>query len=196
MNRKRFAAVIVIAAVLSGGLLLWNARRPVILHVGFWAGSYWNVPTADSYAVLDAAIKKFEAAHTGNGWGAEVRVEYTSGLLERDYTEWLMAQMLKGEAPDVLLIPPDDFDEIVSIGALEDLQDKSSGLRERFYPGAFSAGQWEGRQYALPYECVPTLMFVNKTLLEREGIALPEDHWSLEDFYAICKQVTRDTTNA
>ncbi len=188
MKRKRLLTFgLVLAAALAGGLLLWYAGRPVTLHVGFWAGSYWEVPTAGSYAVLDAAIEKFEASHPG------VRVEYVSGLLERDYTEWLMARMLRGETPDVLLIPPDDFDEIVSIGALEDLQDRAAELRERFYPGAFSAGQWEGRQYALPYECVPTLMFVNKTLLEREGIALPGDCWTMEDFYAICKRVTRDT---
>lgn len=188
MTRKRLLPLgLVLAAVLAGGLLIWNAHRPVTLHVGFWAGSHWGVPTADSYAVLDAAIEKFEASHPG------VRVEYVSGLLERDYTEWIMAQMLKGKMPDVMLIPPDDFDEIASIGALEDLQGKSFALRDRFYPGALSAGQWEGRQYALPYECVPTLMFVNKTLLEREGIALPEDQWSMEDFYAICRQVTRDT---
>lgn len=188
MTRKRlFLIGLVSVAVLAGVLLIWNASRPVTLHVGFWAGSHWGVPTADSYAVLDAAIEKFEASHTG------VRVEYTSGLLERDYTEWIMARMLRGEMPDVMLIPPDDFDEIASIGALEDLQDRAEELRERFYPGAFSAGQWEGRQYALPYECVPTLMFVNKTLLEREGIELPDDHWSMDDFYAICSRVTRDT---
>lgn len=192
MSRKRFVLVLTFAlgaaVLLAGGLLpVWNAGRPVTLHAGFWAGSYWEVPTADSYAVLDAAIVKFEAEHPG------VRVEYTSGLQERDYTEWLMAQMLKGEAPDVLLIPPDDFDEIVSIGALEDLRDRAAELRERFYPAAFSAGQWEGRQYALPYECVPTLMFVNKTLLEREGIELPSDDWSMDDFFDICRRVTRDT---
>lgn len=48
-------------------------------------------------------------------------------------------------------------------------------------------------QYALPYECVPTLMFVNKTLLEAEGIPVPENDWTWEDFYSICAQVTRDT---
>lgn len=94
MTRKRLLPYLsVLAAALTGGLLLWAANRPLTLHVGFWAGSHWGVPTADSYAVLDAAIEKFEAAHTG------VRVEYTSGLLERDYTEWLMAQMLKEKCP-------------------------------------------------------------------------------------------------
>ena len=75
MTRKRLLRLCLVLAALAGGLLIWGACRPVTLHVGFWAGSHWGVPTADSYATLDAAIEKFEASHPG------VRVEYTSGLL-------------------------------------------------------------------------------------------------------------------
>ncbi len=39
-----------------------------------------------------------------------------------------------------------------------------------FYSSVYKAGQYEGSQYALPMECNPTLMFVNKTLLQKEGI--------------------------
>lgn len=48
-------------------------------------------------------------------------------------------------------------------------------------------------QYALPYECVPTLMCINKSLLESEGITVPSGDWTWEDFYNICARVTRDT---
>ena len=48
-------------------------------------------------------------------------------------------------------------------------------------------------QYALPYECVPTLMCINKSLLESEGITVPSGDWTWEDFYNICAKVTRDT---
>lgn len=107
MTRKRFLLLaLILAAAAAGGLFLWRFAGPVTLRVGFWAGSWWDVPTADSYAVLDAAIAKFEAAHPG------VRVEYVSGLLKRDYTEWLLGRALMGRAPDVLLIPPDDFYDI------------------------------------------------------------------------------------
>ena len=54
-------------------------------------------------------------------------------------------------------------------------------------------GQHEGRQYALPYESNPKLMFVNKTLLEKEGISMPQNDWTLDDFYDICKKITKDS---
>jgi multiple sugar transport system substrate-binding protein len=36
-------------------------------------------------------------------------------------------------------------------------------------------------------------MFVNKTLLEREGIPMPSQDWNWQDFYEICAKVTKDT---
>ena len=36
-------------------------------------------------------------------------------------------------------------------------------------------------------------MFVNQTLLKKEHIHLPDNDWTLDDFYTICQQVTKDT---
>ena len=38
-------------------------------------------------------------------------------------------------------------------------------------------------------------MFVNKTLLQKEGIEIPNNDWTLDDFYEICQKVTRDSNN-
>ena len=36
-------------------------------------------------------------------------------------------------------------------------------------------------------------MCVNKDLLDKEGIEVPKEGWSLEEFYTICKKLTKDT---
>ena len=51
----------------------------------------------------------------------------------------------------------------------------------------------DNKLYALPYESVPTLMFVNKTLLDKEGISMPDSDWTWDDFYSICNQISKDT---
>ena len=83
------------------------------------------------------------------------------------------------------------------LGALQPLDVLLAGDKtvdpSDFYDAALQSGSAGGVQYALPYECVPTLMFVNKTLLENEGIPVPENDWTWDDFYTICAQVTRDT---
>ena len=36
-------------------------------------------------------------------------------------------------------------------------------------------------------------MFINKTLLQKEGIPIPDSDWTWDDFYNICEKVTKDT---
>lgn len=162
-----------------------------ILRFGMFAGSYWDVPTGNCYQVIDDAIRRFEADHPG------IRVEYVSGILKEDYPEWLSEQVLLGKEPDVFMIPSGEFDILASLNVLKDLDGlirSDEGFSpDAYYPAAYEYGSIGHKQYALPYECVPTLMFVNKSLLRKEGIPLPEEDWIWEDFMEICRQVTKDT---
>ena len=117
--------------------------------------------------------------------------------MKDDYSEYISQKALNGELPDVFMVLPEDFNTFSSVGLLKDLDflmDGDTGFDVKdFYEGSYDAGEFNGSQYALPYESVPTLMFVNKTLLEREGIQIPENQWTWEDFYDICQKVTKDT---
>lgn len=61
-----------------------------------------------------------------------------------------------------------------------------------YYNTSYSCGKYKNIQYALPYESAVDLMFVNKTILAEEGIAVPEADWTWEDFYNICNAITKD----
>ncbi|MFS1664648.1 ABC transporter substrate-binding protein [Streptococcus sp. zg-JUN1979] len=166
----------------------WQEQHVTVLRVGYYAGSSWDVPNRTKNQVLDRAIKQFEAQHP------KVKVVYESGIQKEDYSDWLADQIVQGKQPDVFIVPQDDFSLLDSIGALKSLDDKlSSQLTEPFYPVALSLGNYQGSYFALPFEANPMMMSVNKTLLDKEGIDLPTDNWTLEDFYRICQQVTKDT---
>lgn len=183
----------VLLAVIGSAFALRSGGRSqeTVLRFGMSAGSYWDVPTGNCYEVIDAAIRRFEEQHPG------VKVEYVSGILKEDYPEWLSEQIVLGEEPDVFMIPAGEFDTIASLKVLKNLdrliENDPAFQRENYYHGAYDGGNIRGIQYALPYESVPTLMFVNKTLLDKEGIAMPKEDWTWEDFLGICRQVTRDT---
>ncbi len=181
--------LIPLAVVMAIGAAFWP--RKIILHISFPCDSYWGVPGEDYYAFMDAAIEKFEAEHPN------VTVEYTSGILINDYTEWLSGQYLLGNEPDVLVVLPEDFVQMSSNGALRPLdvllETDVDVKRNDFYDAALQAGVENGIQYTLPWECVPQMMFINQTLLEKEGIALPEDDWTWDEFYSLCDRLTRDT---
>lgn len=191
LNKKNMA-VLVAALLCIAGLVIYgqNIRRPQVLEFGMFGDSYWEVANADGYVIIDKAIEKFEKLHP------EIKIHYYSGIPKDDYEEWLARKILKGDAPDVFMILSEDFSHMVSLGLLENLdkeiqEDKSVEIRD-YYETSLEAGKIDDRQYALPYETVPTLMFVNKTLLEKEGIPVPDADWSWDDLYRICKKVTKD----
>jgi len=169
---------------------LWGCfqNQETVLTIGVYSGSYWNTPNGNGYQILDDAIILFEESHPG------VKVEYVSGIPADDYSEWLAGQILMGTEPDLYFVLPEDFDLLVSSGALTQLDERIAADPEFdtavYYEPCLRSGQSEGRQYALPHESVPTIMFVNKTLLEVNGIPMPDNDWTWEDFYSICQQVT------
>ena len=169
----------------------WYLTRPKVLTVGIFAGSNWNVPESESYALMDEAIRRFEAEHPG------VKVKYVSGIRKDDYAEWLAERFLEGNEPDVFVVPGADFSLYAATGALaplaQPLANDTDFSVDVYYPNMLDYGRWQGISYALPVEAVPTLMFVNKTLLAKEGIPIPRNDWTWQDFLRICKMVTKDT---
>ena len=189
-QRKMGAALLVL--LIAALLVTWLVQRSSpILRVGIFAGSNWGVPHGEPYAIIDRAKEKFEEAHPG------VRVVYVSGIQREDYPEWLAAQFLKGEEPDVFLLPTEDFELYAQRGALRDLSPLMEGdaefSAELYEHTAFQNGQYNGRSYALPMENMITLMFVNKTLLAHAGLVMPSLDWTWADFLALSRQLTKDT---
>lgn len=183
---KRRGLLLLLLAVLMLGLTGCKQEEP--LTVGVYSGSYWNTPNGDCYQILDDAIARFQADHPG------VKVEYISGITTDGYSEWLAEQILKGKEPDLYFVLPEDFDLLVSAGALAELDGRMASDpafdSSLYYQPCLQSGSFQDRQYALPHESVPTIMFVNKTLLEEHGIAMPGNDWTWDDFYRICAQVT------
>lgn len=188
--RRYGIAGLMVAVVLL--VILWpRHEKKAVLRFGMFSDSNWNVDSDNTTKIIEAAIQKFEKVHPG------VEITYESGIQKEDYTEWLDGKFLTGKEPDVFLVPADTFNALASKGALLELTDfmeEDSDFQVRdFYESGIASGQYEKKQYALPYESVPLLMCVNTTLLDRLEIELPENNWTWGDFHAICRKVTRDT---
>lgn len=189
--KKGTGILFIMAVLFISSLLYLRYWDQDVLRVGIFYGSNWEVPGTVHYEILDKAIKKFKSKYPN------MKVEYEKGILSDDYSEWLSEQILKGEEPDVYFVLDEDFHTLASFGALKNLDgvinvDKEF-KREAFYSSVYKAGQYGGSQYALPMECNPTLMFVNKTLLQKEGIKVPDNDWTWDDFYRICEKMAKDS---
>lgn len=190
-NRKKVLAISIALLIIFGIIYRYQLRSPVTLTIGIFAGSNWDVPQGDHYAIIDEVIKDFESENSG------VQVKYVSGVKKEDYSEWLAEQFVSGNEPDIFFILSDDFNLYASIGGLMNLENfienDETFSADVYYPAAFNFGQYENISYALPCESNLTFMFVNKTLLAKENIPLPKNNWTWKEFLDICRKVTRDT---
>ena len=192
MKRKVIAvAAAFLLIVLILLYMTYQKNKPITLTFGMFAGSNWDVPNGESYKIIDEVVERFERKHPN------VKVEYVSGLQKSDYSEWLSQQALKGNLPDVFMIRSNDLSTFSDIGIMQNLNSyihKDDAFdKAAYFTPSYQSGTYQKKQYALPYESVPTLMYVNRTLLEKEGISLPSDDWTWADFYDICRRVTKDT---
>ncbi len=190
-QKKAFACL----AVLGTALLLcgaaWTGRqKETVLEFGMITGSNWDVANANSFVIIDQAIERFETEHPG------VKIHYYSGVRKDDYSEWFSRKLLAGKEPDVFMVLGTDFNQFSSMGVmknLEPLMEKDPDFdEEKYFSSSLRSGQYGEVQYALPYETVPSLMFVNKTLLAKEGIAMPNPDWNWDTMYSICQKTTKD----
>lgn len=186
------AVVFTAAVAVFGGYAVYQQfYAPVVLQLGIFVGSNWSVPDWNSYNIIDEAIERFEKENP------RIKIVYRSGTLRSDYSEWLAQQIVQGKEPDIFFVLPEDFNTFASIGILKQLDpfiEKDSQFDiDKMYKNAIESGNFQGAQYALPRELMPVLMFVNKTLLHQENIPTPTEDWTWDDFYEICKKVTRDT---
>lgn len=196
MNITKMKKTVQIMAVvfLTVSLYLWSGPqiKTQVLEFGMFTGSNWEVENADVFVKIDRAIKRFEDDHPG------VKVHYTSGIEKKDYSEWCAKRILEGKMPDVFMVLDTDFNQYSSLGILQKLNTFMESDLEFQSDDIFTTAMEIGKgnediQYALPYEVVPTMLFVNKTLLRQEGIEMPDKEWTWKDFMEICQKVTKDT---
>lgn len=194
MKKKQRIMILLLILILAGVSAVIAAKgkkKEIVLELGMFTGSNWDVESANCFVIIDKAIDAFEAGHPG------VTIHYDSGILREDYSEWCARKLLKGEIPDVFMVLDTDFNQYCSLDVMKNLDEYMENDPEfdetRYFSTALDIGKNSGHQYALPYEVVPTLLFVNKSLLAKEGIEMPEQNWTWNDMYEICRKVTRDT---
>jgi multiple sugar transport system substrate-binding protein len=184
-----FGVVLILVVGVVGVAFLLPVRGPNEVRLGLLAGSAWSVPNPTTNRLYDGLISDFRAKHP------KYSLSYRSGIRTQDYSERLAQDILRGEEPDLFFILPEDFTTLASIGALADLEpylergEIDPGI---FYGNALAAGRLDNKQYALPFEVVPSLMFANTTLLRKLGLDEPDPSWRWEDFLALAERATAD----
>lgn len=129
---------------------------------------------------------------------AAFNVEYPDTTIElqtigyNDYFSQLMAKISSGNAPDVFELNYENFVSYANKDALYQLDDiiTSTGFdKTKYNPNALSAYAANGKQFGVPNSFSNVLMFYNKDLFDKAGVAYPTADWTWKEQLEAAKKI-------
>ena len=101
-----------------------------------------------------------------------------------DYFNQMMAKVAAGTAPDVFELNYENFVSYANKGALMPLDDIIASANfdtAKYNKMALNAFKANGIQYGVPDSFSDVLLFYNKDLFDKAGVAYPTNDWTWED---------------
>jgi ABC-type glycerol-3-phosphate transport system substrate-binding protein len=155
----------------------------VSLRWFFWTGSeeesqFWQGLAADAAKAVGNVEVKFETDSFANFW-TKLPADAASGTV----ADLIGLQSLRtgGYASRNLYLPLDDL--------IKD--DKSFDVSD-FDKTIVDGLSYKGKLYALAYDFGPNIVYLDKTLFQKAGVALPKADWSWNDFVETAKGLSKD----
>ncbi len=130
----------------------------------------------------------------------ELEPDVDVSLIEASDRDDLIARLSTsiagGRPPDLFLINYRFFGQFAARGALEPIEDRFEASTAfepgDFYPQALDAFRYDGRLVCLPQNVSSLVVYYNRDLFERAGVAEPEPGWAWGDMVAKAIELTRD----
>jgi multiple sugar transport system substrate-binding protein len=159
MNIRRWIATAVVA---SGGMwaTLAHAQETVV---------WWDFLSGGDGVRMKQMISDFNAAHDG-----QIKIDATTLEWGLPYYAKVQTSAAVGEAPDVMTYHASRIPLAVDQGILDEItaDDWSKmGLSETdFAPATWEAVTNDGKQYAVPLDTHPIVLYYNRDLLRKAGM--------------------------
>mgnify|MGYP001163433487 CR=1 FL=1 len=142
---------------------------------------------------IDALNKTFQAAQQATG--VKVNVVWAGGS---DYWDKAQAAFAGGVASADIIVNQDNW--VIAGGLSGMFVDVSDYMRankmdpSQFYKSGLEEWSWKGKQWALPFQEEGEVVFYNKSIFDRKGVAYPKKDWTYDDLLATAQKLN-DPTN-
>ncbi|NUT92300.1 MAG: sugar ABC transporter substrate-binding protein [Saccharothrix sp.] len=141
-----------------------------------------------------AAYRSLEAAYEKAHPGADLRLVEASD--RKDLIARLSTSIAGGKPPDLFLMNYRFYGQFAAKDAIEPagpMLTASKTLKaDDFYPQALEAFQVRGEQMCMPQNISSLVVYYNRDLFKKYGIAEPRPGWSWDDMVATAIALTRD----
>lgn len=157
--------------------------RPV-LRVANWGGAGDDSELART---MKAIYAEFEQKH-----GVRIQVEGVPG--SQEYVNKMLLSFVAKAEPDVMWLDASSAAVFINNGVLMDLSPTIAGdasfNKHDYFPNVWDIARRDNRQYAVPLDFTPMVMYCNAKLFAEAGVELPRAGWSWDDFLTKAKALT------
>jgi multiple sugar transport system substrate-binding protein len=137
--------------------------------------SFWNGFTGGDRPGVEHLVDQFNRSHP--------KIHVNMQIMPWDvFYQKLLPAYGAGKGPDMTAMSATQMSQYAAKRVFQPLDDAfANGLdKSAIVPGALQAGQYAGKQYGLPANFTPLLLYYNKKLFKQAGIAAPpanQDEW-------------------
>ena len=149
--------------------------------------SMWGAP--EELTVWKQIVTDFEAANPN----IKVNVEVSDWDA---YWDKLKTQLAAGTPPDVFAMDAPLYLDYQTRDVLLNIQpyiDKNPDMLKDVYPQTLEAYKTADGYYGLPRDFQTIVLFYNKDMFDKAGVAYPTADWTWDDLRAAAKKLTLDT---
>jgi multiple sugar transport system substrate-binding protein len=128
---------------------------------------------------------------------ADVDVKMIEASDRDDLIARLSTSFAAGTPPDLFLLNYRFYAQFAARDVLEPIEDRVDDSdvfeQEDFYEEAMSAFRFNDTLTCLPQNISSLVVYYNKDLFQKEGVAFPKEGWKWDDMVAAAKKLTKDS---
>lgn len=114
--------------------------------------------------------------------------------IPQNYFQKIHLLFASNTAPDVVFINNLYLPLYANAGVLEDLSGYKKFEYDKYFPKSIEAMKFDGKIYALPRDVSNLVIFYNKDLFKKYGVAYPTSSWNLDDLLKKAQKLTTKDT--
>jgi ABC-type glycerol-3-phosphate transport system substrate-binding protein len=137
-----------------------------------------------SWATAGAELERVQEQQKGFAAAApHITVEIRNEPSGTDYYTKLFAQLAGGTGPDVVRAASPEWEDLARSGSLMDItllvgKEPKNAPLQNIYSNILPSTKYKGRMHGIPFASTYMVLYVNKTLWQRLGVALPPAQWA------------------
>ena len=127
---------------------------------------FWNGLTGGDRPTVDKLIAEFNAAHK------DIKVQSDAMPWDVFYQK-LLTSVSSGSGPDIVAMDAGQIPKYAHSGVLQPVDDfygADKADASKLVPAAVQASEFSGKNYGVPTETAPLLLYWNKTLFKKAGL--------------------------